>query len=152
MGIRTQGHRWIILAILGTAASLGCLLWASSQTREHSRSGEISDLRQKAASQTVPRDDRMSAISKLGEIGGSESVAALLSLLPGDWDVVTGKVIDTLGQVGDPAAIPKFREMLSTSSREFRIPDQIATSLFLAIERLEKRGSEVHTDAGSGGM
>lgn len=62
-------------------------------------------------------------------------MAALLSLLPGDYDVFTLDAVYALGEIGDPRALPKLRAMGHETGVE--VPGKINGALHHAIAQLE---------------
>lgn len=101
-------------------------------------SRDINILRGKAEDRGGKMADRLGAVEKLVEIGGSDATAALVSLLPGEWDRLTLEVIQSLEKIGNPSALPKLEEM--SREKDFEIPDKINTALESAIRSLKSGG------------
>jgi hypothetical protein len=89
-----------------------------------------------------PIEERRAAVESLGRLGGVGAVAALLSLLPGEYDVFTLDAVYALGEVGDPRALPTLRAMWHETKVEYS--GKMGTALHTAITRLE--GKEARRD------
>ena len=84
----------------------------------------------------LPPDERARAADGLGEVRSRSAVPQLVEMLPGDFDVLTFSVVRALGRIGDPAALPKLREVDGLSTR-VRVPGAINAAVRSAIEALE---------------
>jgi hypothetical protein len=76
---------------------------------DHSNDDKISvkalELLKVAEDGTLPCSIRMDAVHKLGRRRESEVVDRLAKLLPGDSDIMTGEVIESLGEIGGSKAL-----------------------------------------------
>src|SRR5438105_286316 len=56
--------------------------------------------------------DRADAVERLGELKeGGEVVDRLIRLLPGRDDLLRGSIIEALGEIGDPRALPVLEKL-----------------------------------------
>jgi len=58
------------------------------------------------------RQSRRESARRLGEIGDKDVVPRLAALLPGDYDILTAEIINSLATLADPRALPKLNKML----------------------------------------
>jgi HEAT repeat protein len=60
----------------------------------------------------------------------------LLALLPGDGDAVTLQVVDALGMIGSPRAVPALNRMLREDEIEY--PGKLRAVIISAVRRCSK--------------
>lgn len=64
-------------------------------------------------------EDRKAAASKLGELGDTKAVPALIEVL--NVPAIKGEVINSLGKLGDPRAVPHLKTLLIRDTDNFEI-------------------------------
>ncbi|MHC4108233.1 MAG: hypothetical protein ACYSTY_09145, partial [Planctomycetota bacterium] len=82
---------------------------------------------------------RHGALRELETHATPACVPRLVGLLPGEWDLITYRVLVILEEIGDPAALPRLEAMRAsmsrvTQNRQHRIPNSVVKALNRAIE------------------
>jgi hypothetical protein len=95
-----------------------------------------------AENQGLEYGERVEAIRSLGRLGDRGAVARLLWLSAPTNDVVALESIHAVGDIGDPRALPRLREILDEPVER---QGKINTALIMAIEKLEKPAAALQT-------
>lgn len=99
-------------------------------------SPEAAQLFDIAGDEEQPYGEREKAVTDLKKLG-RDGVPALIRLLPGRYDVITFDAVNALGEIGDPTALPKLREMQHET--KVVVPGKINAAIHHAIEVIEPR-------------
>jgi hypothetical protein len=84
-----------------------------------------------------PLKERGDAAAELGRFKEGGVIERLSRLLPGGYDVLTLEVINALGEIGDPRALPALERVKSGGNQPVDIPGKINAVLEWAIRRCQ---------------
>ena len=89
-----------------------------------------------AQDNSLDPDEQRDAVKALKQLG-RDGVPALIQLLPGGYTAISLDAIEALGEIGDPSALPKLREMRRENN--VIVPGKINAALSDAIKQLEAK-------------
>jgi hypothetical protein len=130
----------------GNSLPIGVRLVSEESNKKHESVSEVANwCLHIAEKRDIDSETRVAALCRIAELGERGTVPRLLKMLPGDYDVVTLEVINTLSSLKDPRAGPVLESILSGSEGHgIEVPGKIRAAAWIAFRACvdSRRGKE----------